>query len=142
MPLPMSGPRPQAPILLFDGVCNLCNGWVKFIIERENAQTLRFASLQSEVGHQLRAAHGIDLSTLDTLVLIEGGRGFTRSTAALKVTRHLRVPWSWRRVAMIGPRPIRDLLYRSMAKRRYRWFGRSETCRLPSPELAHRFIEA
>ncbi len=130
------------PIVLFDGVCNFCSGTVNFLIERDPEGHLRFASLQSEVGHALAARAGIDADDLDTLVLVEpDGRGRVRSTAALRITRYLRAPWPLLGVFLLVPPFLRDFVYRFVARRRYRWFGKSEVCRLPTAEDAARFIE-
>ncbi|MCL2449268.1 MAG: thiol-disulfide oxidoreductase DCC family protein [Polyangiaceae bacterium] len=132
----------MGPVVLFDGVCNLCNGWVNFVIDRDPRGTLRFASLQSEAGARLLESVGAtrDPLSLDTIVLVDGGRVYERSTAVLRVVRHLRWPWSWAVALLVVPRPIRDSVYRWVASHRYSWFGRSEVCRVPTPELRARFL--
>lgn len=126
-------------MLLFDGVCNLCNGAVDFVLRHERAPTLQFAALQSVAGIELLRAHGV-APALETMVLVEPGRVSVRSTAALRVARHLRAPWSWAFAWLIVPRPLRDLVYRVVARNRLRWFGERETCRVPTPELRARFL--
>jgi predicted DCC family thiol-disulfide oxidoreductase YuxK len=133
----------EPPVVLFDGVCNLCNAAVNFAIDRDPTSRLRFASLQSPAGRALldglgyAAAPGAPAS----IVLVEGGRFYERSTAALRIARHLSGPWSLLAALIVVPSPLRDLVYRWVAARRYRWFGRSDVCRVPTPELRARFIE-
>lgn len=134
----------EAPILLFDGVCNLCSRTVQFILDHERTPTMRFCSLQSEAGRALLSRHDmmhvVAEADPDTMVFIEDGRAFDRSTGALRVARHLRAPWSWGRVALILPRFVRDLGYRLVARNRYRWFGKTDSCLVPTPELKSRFL--
>lgn len=127
--------------ILFDGVCNLCNGFVQFVIQRDPTAQFHFASLQSEAGRQLLAAQGAAApAEPETVMLIENGRVYTHSTAALRILRRLRGPWSWLYAATVVPRPLRDAVYRFVAHHRYRWFGRQEACWLPTPELKARFL--
>jgi predicted DCC family thiol-disulfide oxidoreductase YuxK len=144
------------PVVLFDGVCNLCNGSVQFILDHEAPEAqdrgLLFAPLQSDAALPLleRAFGGERARALregtdgggdpDTLVLIEGARGSTRSTAVLRIARYLRAPWRWTALLLVVPAILRDLGYRIVAANRYRWFGKSETCRVPTPELKSRFL--
>lgn len=127
------------PVVLFDGVCNLCNGTINFLIDRDPRARLRFAALQSEAGRALLA----DLehpSNLDTFLLVEGSRLSERSSAALRVVRYL--PWYWQplRALWLVPKPLRDAVYRWVARNRYRWFGTREACRVPTPALRARFL--
>ncbi|MCA9984264.1 MAG: thiol-disulfide oxidoreductase DCC family protein [Anaerolineales bacterium] len=131
----------DGPILLFDGVCNLCQGSVQFIIKRDKAALFRFASLQSEFGRAAIARHGRDPDRLDSFILLENDRLFDRSTAALKVARQLPFPWWLATAGLVVPRPLRDWVYDQIAKRRYRWFGRQDECWLPTPELRQRFLD-
>lgn len=134
----MSG---QAPVVvLFDGVCNLCNGFVDFALTRDPEGRLRFGSLQSEAGQRALRDAGVDAPELSTLVVVEGGRGYVRSAAALRVLRQLRLPWPLLYAFVVVPRPLRDAVYRFVAARRYRWFGRRDSCRLPSPAERARFL--
>jgi len=128
------------PTVLFDGVCNLCNGAVNFILDRDNGE-FRFAALQSGAGRRLIEERGRSAEDLSTMVLIEGERVYTRSSAALRIARRLRAPWKWLYVFIIVPRPLRDAVYNLAARRRYRWFGKREECRMPTPELKGRFLE-
>jgi|SRR5579872_2431046 len=140
-PPPASGP-PAPAILLFDGVCNLCNAWVNFLIDRDAVGALRFASLQSVAAQELLARLGRPAPTNepDTVLLVERGRVFDRSTAVLRAARHLRGAWPLLAALLAVPRPVRDGIYRWIARHRYRWFGRSEACRVPTPELEARFL--
>lgn len=128
------------PVLLFDGVCNLCQSSVQFVIARDPGGAVRFASLQSEVGRGLLQAHGLAADHLDSLVLIEGGKAWTHSDAALRLTRYLTGPWPLMRIFLATPRFVRDAVYGLIARNRYRLFGREDSCWLPSPDLDARFI--
>ena len=128
------------PIVLFDGVCNLCNHSVNFIIDRDPRRTIRFASLQSPAGQELLVRFGLPTDQLSSMVLIEGDRTFSRSSAALRIARHMRFPWPLVFALIVIPPPIRNLFYDLLAHNRYRWFGKSETCRIPTPELRERFL--
>ncbi|MCY9689076.1 thiol-disulfide oxidoreductase DCC family protein [Paenibacillus larvae] len=126
-------------LLLFDGACNLCSSAVQFIIRRDPARRFRFASLQSETG--IRMVRELGLSReLNTLVLIEGGRGYTKSTAVLKIAGNLRQPWPWLKIIWIIPRFIRDFGYIWVSCNRYRWFGKKHQCMIPTPDNKERFI--
>ena len=129
-----------APIILFDGVCNFCAWSVRFVIERDPRGVIRFASLQSEAGRSLLRQHGLDENQSDSFVFIEDGRAFTESTAALRVCKHLSWPWRWLRVCLMLPKFLRDPFYRVIARNRYRWFGKSDSCLVPSPEIRARFL--
>lgn len=126
-------------VLLFDGVCNLCNGFVQFVIRHDDQRYFRFAALQSEAGREmLQKAHFSDY-TIDTIVLVQNGKFYTRSTAALKILRHLDGFWPLAYAAIILPAFMRDFIYVLVAKNRYR-FGKRESCMLPTPELKARFL--
>ena len=125
-------------MLLFDGVCTLCNGFVQFVIERDPAGRFQFAPLQSDAAARLLGVAPPPLP--DSLVLLEDGRLFTRSTAALRVARGLRFPWPLAYVFVAVPRPVRDCVYDAVARNRYRWFGRRDVCMVPTPELRSRFL--
>lgn len=128
------------PVIVFDGVCNLCNASVDFILRRDPGQRFLFASNQSEAGRKLLEAHGIDSSDVSTIYLIEDGRLSERSTAALRIAKGLRFPWNLAAVFLLVPRFLRDPLYNLVARNRYRLFGKKETCRLPTPEERSRFL--
>jgi len=129
------------PVLLFDGVCNLCNGAVAFVIRRDPRARLRFAPLQSPAADALLASLGVARDRLpDSFVLVEDGRVHVRSTAALRVARRLRFPWPLLAVFLLVPRWLRDPVYDLVARNRYRWFGRREACMVPTAELRARFL--
>ena len=128
-------------IVLFDGVCNVCNASVNFIIDRDRAGRFRFSSLQSDAGRALCAEYGVP-EDVRTIVVIENGRAYTESTAVLRVARALGGAWPVLYAAMLVPRPLRDLAYRYFSANRYRWFGKREVCRVPTPELRARFLES
>lgn len=132
--------RVTEPVLLFDGVCNLCNGTVDFLMRRDHRQVLRFASLQSDAAHQLLQKAGGTAATLDSVVLVHEGQVHLRSTAVLRTLRLLGLPWALAYALIVVPRPLRDAAYRLIARNRYRWFGRHDTCRIPTPEERARFL--
>ncbi|MFN7115215.1 MAG: thiol-disulfide oxidoreductase DCC family protein [Saprospiraceae bacterium] len=128
------------PILLFDGVCNLCNGFVQFIIQRDPQAKFRFAALQSPVGQQLLQAARMPTQELSTVVLWENGRFYTHSDVPLRVVQYLGGLWQLLYVFKIIPKSLRDKLYNWIARNRYRWFGQKESCMIPTPELKARFL--
>ena len=130
----------MSAIVLFDGVCNFCNGSVNFIIERDRSGYFKFAPLQSEIGEQYLDKFGIDRAVTDSVVLIENERVFTHSTAALKIAQKLDGFWSWFYALIIIPKPIRDFFYKLFAKYRYRLFGRQDACMMPTPKIRQRFL--
>lgn len=130
----------QEHVILFDGVCNLCNSSVNFVIDRDKNGYFKFASLQSEFGQEQVRRIGRDPNQLNSIVLIEGGRFYRKSTAALRVARKLSGGWPLLYVFIIIPTFLRDLIYNFIAKNRYRWFGKQDACRIPTPELSHRFL--
>jgi len=126
-------------IVLFDGVCSVCDRAVHFIIDRDRGGRFQFAALQSEVGAELLARAG--LSGINTMVLIEGDHAYTRSTAALRIARRLDGAWPALYVGMVVPKGLRDLAYRLFAAARYRLFGRLSACRVPSAAERGRFLD-
>jgi predicted DCC family thiol-disulfide oxidoreductase YuxK len=130
----------MSAIILFDGVCNFCNGSVNFIIERDPEGYFKFAPLQSEIGEQLLRENGVDKAETDSVVLIEDGKVYTHSTAALRVARKLSGGWRWFYHLIYVPRFIRDAAYKLFAKYRYKLFGKKDECMLPSPEIRARFL--
>ena len=128
------------PILLFDGHCNLCNAWIQFIVKRDSAGTIRFASLQSGAGRRLLEEHNIDENFIESLVFFEEERFSVSSNAALRTLSYLD---SWQKHLIflaVVPRSLRDLVYRFIARNRYKWFGRREQCMIPTTELSKRFL--
>lgn len=128
-------------VVLYDGVCNLCNGSVQFILRNDPRGKFRFAALQSEMGAKMLAGFGVPADRLDTLVYLRNGRLFTRSSAALHIARALRFPWPLLTVLLVIPRPLRDTVYRWVASNRYRWFGKSDQCMVPTPDVRARFLD-
>ena len=129
-------------VILFDGVCNLCNGAVLFIIDRDPRQRFLFAPLQSDFAVELLATldEELPVAGADSIVLIEGGRVYQRSDAAVRIAKQLRSPWPLLSVFTSVPRGLRDRVYDLVARNRYRWFGREGACRIPTPELRQRFL--
>jgi len=126
-------------VLLFDGVCTLCNGVVHFVIDRDPSGRFQFAALQSDAGRRLLS--GLPQPLPDSFVLFENGRVFTRSAAALRIARGLPFPWPVAWALIIVPRPVRDWAYDVVARHRYRWFGRRDTCMVPTLEQRARFLD-
>jgi predicted DCC family thiol-disulfide oxidoreductase YuxK len=128
-------------ILLFDGVCNLCNGLVRFIIKRDKKGKFKFASLQSEAGRSLLERFGLPQNEIQSLVLIQNDKYYLKSTAALKVLRELGGFWSTFYIFIWLPQFFRDFIYDIVAKSRYRIFGKLDTCMIPTAELQSRFLQ-
>jgi predicted DCC family thiol-disulfide oxidoreductase YuxK len=127
--------------VLFDGVCNLCNGFVQFIIRNDKRERFHFGALQSAVAQQLLQGSDLRPQELDTVIYLRKGKTLTRSTAALQILNELGGAWSLMAVFFVVPRFIRDAVYRFIGNNRYRWFGRQESCMLPTPELRARFLD-
>jgi predicted DCC family thiol-disulfide oxidoreductase YuxK len=127
-------------IVLFDGVCNFCNSSVNFIIERDAENYFKFAPLQSESGIELLEKYNIDKAETDSVILIENKKAYMHSTAALKIAKHLDGAWSWLYAFIIVPKFLRDFAYKTFAKNRYRFFGKTEACMMPTPEIRERFL--
>lgn len=131
----------EKKLILFDGVCNFCNFWVNFIIDRDEKDLFRFASLQSDFGQSILKNLNLSTKDFDTFVLIEGKKCFIKSTAALKVVKDIS---GWLKILypfIILPEFIRDLVYNLIAKNRYKIFGKSEICRIPSEVEKQKFLE-
>jgi predicted DCC family thiol-disulfide oxidoreductase YuxK len=133
-------PGLAGPIVLFDGVCNLCNGAVQFLIEHDPEGAISFAPLQSEAAADLMAACDRPTGNLDSVVLIEDGHCYGKSTAILRVARHLEGPSRWLWHLRWVPRLLRDAVYDLVARSRYQVFGRRDTCMRPTPAVADRFL--
>jgi predicted DCC family thiol-disulfide oxidoreductase YuxK len=131
----------EPPVLLFDGVCNLCNSAVQFVIKRDPKGKIKFAALQSESGQLLLKKFGLPLNDFDSFVLIKGDKYFLRSSAGLHVLKELGGFWSIFYVLMIFPGPVRDFVYNIVAKTRYKLFGKRDICMVPTPELKGRFLD-
>jgi len=131
----------MGPIIFFDGVCNLCNGSVDFILKRDPKETFRFASLQSPIAKDLLKRESVDLNNMRTIILLNNGKVFYRSNAILEILRQLAAPWPVFYAFKLMPRFIRDGLYNLVSKHRYSWFGKRDTCRIPSAGERARFLE-
>ena len=131
----------MGPVIFFDGVCNLCNKSIDFILKRDSSKNFRFASLQSEAAKSLLKNKSIDLQSIRTIILLKDGKTFYRSDAILEIVRQLSAPWPLLYVFKIVPRFIRDGMYNLVSKHRYNWFGKQDTCRVPSKEERARFLE-
>ncbi len=133
------------PIILFDGVCNLCNSTVQWLIERDKEGRFRFATLQSNAARrELEELIGTDeIDALpDSIVLLDSDGVYTRSAAAIRIARALGSPYALLGLGALVPRPLRDAVYNLIARHRYRWFGRRDTCMIPTPDLSARFLDA
>lgn len=133
--------KDEHAIILFDGVCSLCSRSVSFIISRDPAGYFSFASLQGEAGQALLQRLKLTGQPMDSIVLIEQGIPYVESTAALRISRHLTGLWKSAVILLLIPRPVRDILYRFIARNRYKWFGRQDRCMMPSAAIRDRFLE-
>ena len=127
-------------IILFDGVCNLCNGAVNFVIKRDPRNVFKFTPLQEKQGVLLFKKHAVDSRKLDSIVLIENGNVYIKSSAALRIARKMSNLWPLFFVLLIIPSFIRDGVYDFIAKNRYKWFGKKEQCMIPTPGLREKFL--
>ncbi len=127
-------------VVLFDGVCNVCESTAQFILRHDPVGKIKMASLQSEPGQEILAWAGMDGEDLDTLVFMEKGRVYVRSSGALRIARQLRFPWPVLSVLLIVPAFLRDWAYKIFARNRYKWFGKKTECMIPSPEIRARFL--
>ena len=138
-------PGHQRPVILFDGICNLCNSAVQWVIEHDPEGHFAFASLQSDAARgELEKVMGAkEIEALpDSIVLVDSDGVHVRSEAALRIARELGSPFVLIALGFVLPRPIRDAVYRLIARNRYRWFGRRDTCMRPTPDIAARFLDA
>lgn len=130
----------QKSILLFDGVCNLCNGAIQFVITRDSKNKFMFASLQSASGQDLLLKFGLNISNFDSFVLVTNEHYYTKSTAALKVAQELGGMWQMLYIFIIVPKFIRDGIYDFVSRNRYKWFGKKDHCMLPTTALKEKFL--
>jgi len=129
------------PIILFDGVCNLCNTSVQFIIKRDSKKNFMFSSLQSDAGQAILLQNNLENLDFDTIILLEDGIVYDKSTAILKIIRRLSGFYKFGYIFIMVPKFIRDFVYKIIAKNRYKWFGKRDTCMIPTEELKLRFLE-
>jgi predicted DCC family thiol-disulfide oxidoreductase YuxK len=126
-------------VILFDGVCVLCSRWARFVIERDAEASFHFVAVQEPYGRALAERLGIDVEFPETNAVILGDRAYFKSDAAIEVLSRLP-SWSWARVGRLVPKRLRDAGYDLIARNRYHWFGRTETCLVPTPDLARHFL--
>lgn len=131
----------EHPVLLFDGVCNLCNGFVQWLIKRDTQVQFRYASLQSDTGQALLREAGLPTDEISTVVLADNGRFYTHADVSLRIAQRLGGAWRLMGICYLVPRPIRNTVYNWVARNRYRWFGKAESCMIPTPELKRLFLE-
>jgi predicted DCC family thiol-disulfide oxidoreductase YuxK len=127
-------------IILFDGVCNFCNFWVNFIIDRDAADSFRFAALQSDKGQELLKKFKLNTGDFDTFILIDDEKFYKKSTAALRISKKLNGAWKIFYSLIIIPKPIRDFVYSLIANNRYKFFGKREVCRVPTEQEKNKFL--
>lgn|SRR5690606_1957947 len=127
-------------IILFDGICNLCNAAINLVIERDKKDIFKFATLQSDIGQELTSNYKIDSSKVDSIILIDGEKHYTKSTAALRIAKQLSGAYPLLYGFVILPKPFRDVVYDYIARNRYKWFGKMDNCRVPTPELIQKFL--
>jgi len=129
-------------LILFDGVCNLCNSTVQYVIKHDKKDVFRFAALQSDIGKKIINEYKIDTGKTDSILLYSKNKGLkSKSTAALHIAIHLGFPNNIMGVFIIIPAFIRNWVYNYIAKNRYKWYGKKESCMIPSPELKSKFLE-
>lgn len=131
---------PSHPIILYDGVCGLCDRFVQFVIMRDSTGKITLAPLQGETAIVLLEKFQLPLATLSTVVLIDGEKCYIKSSAVLRSLRYLDGPWKFFTLLRIIPTPLSDLVYDFVARNRYRWFGKFDACLIPSPERRNRFL--
>jgi predicted DCC family thiol-disulfide oxidoreductase YuxK len=127
-------------IILFDGVCNFCNSTVNFIIKRDKKSQMHFAPLQSVIGEKLLLQYNLPADVMNTFIFINNGKAYTKSTAALKVSKYLGGLWPFLYSFIVVPKFIRDAVYNFIAKNRYKWFGMKQECMIPSADIRKRFL--
>ena len=126
-------------VILFDGECNFCDSSVQFIIKRDKKALYKFAAIQSDVGQERLRKHNVP-ANIDSFILVDGEQCYYKSSAALRVCKDLTTGWKLLYCLLIVPRPIRDYFYNIVARNRYKWFGKRDSCMLPSPEIRKRFL--
>jgi predicted DCC family thiol-disulfide oxidoreductase YuxK len=131
----------ENPVILFDGLCNFCNGAINFVLKQDKKGIFRFAPLQSEAGRRLLQQYHLPTDEFESFVLIDDGKVYTKSSAALRVMNKL--PWYWKeaQIFRVIPTIFRDAIYEFIARNRYKWFGKKDQCMLPTPEMRSRFLD-
>lgn len=130
----------DGPVLVFDGVCVLCSRWVGFVLRHDRQQRVRFAAMQTESGRALLSTHGLDPDDPSSFLLLDGGRAYQQTDAILRLLGGFGGAWRAVAVVRLVPAALRDALYRSVARNRYRWFGRRDSCLLPPTDARERFL--
>jgi predicted DCC family thiol-disulfide oxidoreductase YuxK len=128
------------PVILFDGICNYCNGMVNFIIRQDKNAVFKFAALQSEAGQALLEKYNLPKQDFESIILIDNGKAFSNSTAGLRLYNKLPWYWKWTQVFWIIPRFLRDAAYNLVARNRYKLFGKKDACMIPGPSVRSRFL--
>jgi predicted DCC family thiol-disulfide oxidoreductase YuxK len=139
--LPCMGSMASKYIVFFDGVCNLCDGAVQFFLKRDKKKKFLFGSLQGKTGQEYLRKYHLPSDKYHSFMLIEGNILYTRSTAALRMMKHLGRGWQLLYLFIYLPQPIRDGVYNLIAANRYKWFGKKDQCRLPTPDEKERFLD-
>jgi predicted DCC family thiol-disulfide oxidoreductase YuxK len=129
------------PLVLFDGVCNFCNYWVNFAIKRDRKNKLLFTPLQGETAKRVLPKYNLNPTSLSSVIFIDAGKAYTQSSAAIRICKHLGGRWKLFYGLIIIPKFIRDFIYNIIARNRYKWFGKKESCMIPIPELRERFLD-
>ncbi len=127
-------------VVLFDGVCNFCNSSVNFIIRHDKKDYFRFTPLQSEIGMKISEKYNLDSGNLKSVILVDKGKIYTKTTAALRIAKQLSGAWPALYIFIIVPAPIRDVVYNIIAKYRYKWWGERDACMIPTPEIRKKFL--
>ena len=137
----MSISKENSKVILFDGVCNLCNNSVKFIIKNDKRNIFKFAPIQGKYGIKIQNSYNINTTQINSIILVDGEKTFTKSSAALRIAKDLKAPFFMFYVFIIIPVFIRNFIYDLIAKNRYKWFGKMESCMIPSNELKNKFFD-
>ncbi len=133
--------EPSHPVVLFDGICNLCNRSVQFIIKRDRKKQFHFAALQGKTGQELLRKFNLPADSFNSFILVENGKVYLRSSGALRMAKKLNGAWPLLYAFIIVPKFIRDNIYNWIAKNRYKWYGKRRECMIPTPELRERFLD-
>lgn len=128
-------------VILFDGVCNLCNSSVNFIIDHDTQNKFKFASLQSDAGQELLNKFNLNTKDFDSIIFVDGDRYYSQSSAVLRIVKEFPGLWKLLYVFIIVPPALRNIIYDIIAGNRYKWFGKKDSCRIPTPELKNKFLQ-
>jgi predicted DCC family thiol-disulfide oxidoreductase YuxK len=128
-------------VILFDGVCNFCNYWMNFAIKRNSKKNLKFTTLQGETAKQLLPQYNINPTSLSSVIFIDKGKAYTQSSASLRICKYMDGGWKLFYGFIIVPKFIRDVIYNWIARNRYKWFGKKDSCMVPTQELRERFLD-